>query len=634
MFVGSSMYVKNKILLSATLIILTMLLLSCSLTEIKSRGEIKAINYVPTYDIAKGECCVIKWNIINADLIVFNTKKYNSIDSVRVCPNDTTIYTLETANADETRFFKFKVNVNPSSPKIQTGYEYVAKTNDTISIEISEYLAGVIPSNYNSTISHIKIMKFKAEKNKLYLNALPLDMFGNFIEGYKFSPQNTTLQIKPETGENHYLCRIESIHPFKSQNRNHFYFVLENSFNSQHISDVVNNLRISLQSFSPNDLASVYLVNHKIEKIVNTTNPQMASLYLSSHSINPKGLNSTANALIEVLSDIKNSPSNTKISPVVVLCNFSGDNSSITHTLSDVVKAARANNVPIYTIGIGLDSKSYQLTPTSYGTFARNYILNYNEIDNLTKIFNEIYFAQKNGYTIVASYDENEIDQYNINDIKISTNSETSYVEDKIKWYKTNPDIYTPYQIISLFDHLGYLVPNEYTNKIEELADLLKDNPEAKIELIGHTNFETIDDAEDIQLALQRAESVKQKLLENGVSDKQVTIKTKGNNYPLYYFPKIEWQIAINRRVEIRWIDPTLLPFEIFAQTAISEAEANKYVEEWEKLGYRSYYQREVDRNHDVVYKVKLWGFATQSEAETVIRMLSFKFPNLTFKLE
>lgn len=614
-----------------TFIISLLIFNSCSVLEPRMKGEIEAKEFVDTYDITEGECCIISWDIKNADIIVFQTKKYAGKDSVRVCPDDTTTYTISTANADQTKFFKVKVNVNPYVQKIRTGSEYVSKSIDTISIELSDYFVGVVPVHYNSRINKIRITRIFEQNNGLLVNFIPLDLFGNFIEGLDFGSHNLSFQfIKDNT---RIPCKISSVDRINNTGRNHFYFVIESSFNAQFIESIINQLRRALLTFSSSDLVTVYFVNHKVNKIIEGAIPSYASLLLSSTNIAPKGLNSTANGLFEVLTTINQSTDKASIKPVVILCNFSGENSSITYTLSDVVKVARKEKVPIYTIGIGLDAKTYQLTPLANSTNAKDYILTHNEIDVMQKIFNEIYFSQKRGYR-ASIQPLGEIDKYESLNLHISTHNGENFVEDKFNFYNKLPEIYTPFQILSLFDHLGSGLLSEYSAKVDELSELLKDNPNAQVELIGHSNFETLDDTDDSKLALDRASSIARKLIENGVNEKQIITKTKGNLNPLYYFPKVEWQVAINRRVEIRWLDPSLLPFEIIAQTAVSETEANKYVDEWEKLGYRSYYQRVVTRNQEVVYRVKIWGFATKSEVENAIRVLSFKYPNNSFALE
>lgn len=625
------MQLKATLYKSILFITFLALVCSCSIFEPRKKGDIEAIDFIDTYDIEQGECCNISWNIKNADRIVFLTKNFPDNYSVQVCPNDTTIYTIATANAEQTKFFKVKVNVNPFSPKIKTGSEFVEKSTDTISIELSDYYSGTIPIQYNSKINKLKITKFSENDGQLSINFLPLDIFGNFIDGLDFGQNNLNIELIDESAR--ISCKVNSVERYQNKTRNHFYFVIETSFAAQFAESIINQLRSALLSFSPNDLISVYFVNHNINKFIQSTDPKTASLQLSSHNVMPRGLNSTANGLIEVLEDIQNSSNKNQIEPIVVLCNLSGDNSSITFTLSDVAKVARKQKIPIYSIGIGLDAKSYQLSPLSNSTFAKDYIIAQNEINDVRKIINEIYYSQKNGYKASAKITA-KISTYKLLNLQISTHNGDNFVEDRINFYVNPPQIYVPFQILSLFDHLSSDFPKEYLSKLDELSELLRDNPDAQVELIGYSNFETLDDDSDNNLALERAMSIKQKLLQNEVGVSQVTTKTKGNMNPLYYFPKVEWQVAVNRRVEIRWLDPSLLPFEILAQNAVSETEANKYVDEWETIGYRSYYQRNVIRNQEVMYRVKLWGFATQSEAENAIRVLSFKFPNIKFTLE
>jgi hypothetical protein len=91
---------------------------------------------------------------------------------------------------------------------------------------------------------------------------------------------------------------------------------------------------------------------------------------------------------------------------------------------------------------------------------------------------------------------------------------------------------------------------------LNRLAEELKSDPGAKIEIIGHTDnigSESFNDG----LALKRAEEVQIFLFLRDVKSSQVTIRSEGYKNPASD-NDIEEHRALNRRVEFRWIHTSL----------------------------------------------------------------------------
>ena len=89
----------------------------------------------------------------------------------------------------------------------------------------------------------------------------------------------------------------------------------------------------------------------------------------------------------------------------------------------------------------------------------------------------------------------------------------------------------------------------ETTDYLDELAQALTDNPELKIKLVGHTD--NVGSAKFNQrLSVNRAQTLKDYLVEKGVDGERITSDGKGMTEPLNN-NETEEDRAKNRRVEL-----------------------------------------------------------------------------------
>lgn len=101
-----------------------------------------------------------------------------------------------------------------------------------------------------------------------------------------------------------------------------------------------------------------------------------------------------------------------------------------------------------------------------------------------------------------------------------------------------------------MFQFNSYQVENAKNDKIKELSDILKTNPDIHLLLVGHTcNIGT--HRVNLILGMKRAISVKQKFMRQGVSESQLSTESKAYDQPLV--PNTSRaNRARNRRVEIK----------------------------------------------------------------------------------
>jgi len=86
------------------------------------------------------------------------------------------------------------------------------------------------------------------------------------------------------------------------------------------------------------------------------------------------------------------------------------------------------------------------------------------------------------------------------------------------------------------FSYLSVEIPAMFESELQEVAKLLQANPSMKIELTGHTDNDEQNETKTkkiyVGLALRRAETIKQFLIDNGVSASNISVVGKDNTLP------------------------------------------------------------------------------------------------------
>lgn len=126
----------------------------------------------------------------------------------------------------------------------------------------------------------------------------------------------------------------------------------------------------------------------------------------------------------------------------------------------------------------------------------------------------------------------------------------------------------------------------KYSNRIKQAAQLIRFLPNLTVSLTGHTDSHG-DYNQNLSLGLSRANSVKQMLVTNGVSEQQISISTAGDNQPYSPGSTMAHRLS-NRRVSA----------EVFVNNSQSKQQANEFVplSEWtqtvfQKSAKESFYE-------------------------------------------
>ncbi|MDG1261246.1 MAG: OmpA family protein [Flavobacteriales bacterium] len=91
---------------------------------------------------------------------------------------------------------------------------------------------------------------------------------------------------------------------------------------------------------------------------------------------------------------------------------------------------------------------------------------------------------------------------------------------------------------------------------LQEIIDFMAINPSVKIAIIGHVNGPDNSRSAKfyVKASLERAQTVIDYLVENGVDEERLMAKGMGNTEMLYNDPSTDWQNEANRRIEIEVI--------------------------------------------------------------------------------
>lgn len=513
---------------------------------------------------------------------------------------------------------------------IVTGPDSKPKSFNQPSIDYSSYLNGSMSKEVQHTISNLKIIRFDYKDGNINLNVLPLDQFGNFIEN--FNSKQLDLEHSIIRDFIKVPSSITMLSESKLQQNKDFlslHFLIENSSSTIEINKILEQLRLSFQSFYTGDLVSAKFFNHSSEQIFSNEAPESAFLKIITNS-NSFGTNASAEVLINTLEEISSQKTNYK--NIIIQIFSSSENSSLLKGYKEAINKAKEMGIPVYAIGIGTDIKTFQIQPLANGTGAKHYIIDYSNLEDLSKIINEIYFGNKVHYKFRIKPTD-KIEELEDCELKISLYNGTTFVDEAVQIFFKTPEIFLINRIIAIFNSNESIPDSSFNNQTKKLAEYLRDNPNKKIQINGYSDNEVSDMQTSMALSLERATKIKEMILNEGVNPHRIRTKAYGNSSPIYYVPVNIGQSILNRRVELKWLDEDLLPFEIIGEKAISEFEAEKLIKKWESLGYKAYYKRTVEFD-EIYYKIIFWGYKTENQVSSEIEKLKSTFDNIEFNME
>ncbi|MCX7880082.1 MAG: OmpA family protein [Ignavibacteria bacterium] len=587
-------------------------LLSCATEKI-------VVRYISeSKEIELGDTATVSWhfgNAVEVKIPIFS-RVFKPQDSVRIAPRGSLrldIYAYD--KRGDSIYQSVYIFVNPRKQKVQVDERPILQRGplpipEILSVESnlqSEYFSGFSKSYY-LTASNLKIFGVHHDQDTFKINFGILDQFGNMLQNVGSSAGEVSLEasISCRNGKT-VRRRLNFPSSLNYKGKSNFYILVDYSllFSEPNLHTY---LVEGLKYFESGDKASVVLFGVVRDNIIPLQVFDRAYWELKDRKLTPKlELSSIYKSLVQTLEEIDERDKN----QIILLTNQT-DNSSITYTIDDVLTYANSKKVPIYIIGFGNE--------ISYSTF--NYIsaktgaLFYHILFDKPKVVDalrEILLSTKYSFSISIPNDLGDDECRDIN-LKITARFPTKYLSSEVIYPLRSRDFYVRFQAVALFSYLNSSVGEEYKPLAESLAQLLTQHRDMSLELIGHSSLqETM--FNPTELSLNRAIAVKNLLLDYGVNPKQVKIKGYGASKPLYLNEDDEIARLLNRRVEIRWLHPSVLPYTIVVDTTVSEELAEKRVDFWKSQGFKAYYDRFLMLGK-IQYKVILWGYSDYHKAE------------------
>ena len=592
-------------------------------------------------DISKGDTVSLEWEFKNADRVYLEGIEhiFRAKDSYSVSPLFNTNYRITAYNGeDDSLEVNMVVSVKDKEEKevkvkrAPSGFEPVELFPSNTE---SEYLSGIISDQNTSQPSNIKIVGItkSSNKNDYLVKFLVLDRFGNYIQRLFQSPTDFTLTTSTKCSSLDVKESVKSISEIDNSSSKNIDFgiLLDNSNAAVMNTKVISQIKSFLPFLVLKDNIMFSYFNQNYYQAIPLTNSDKFFSQLENFTMPaPCGLNAIYKSTVKAIDDIIINKDNPK---ALVIITYLADNSSLLYTSVEIAKKALYFNVPIYIVGIGNAIDSYTLKYLTSLAGGKFYRLQEDDIDKLHSILMEIAFSQRNYYEFnfnVLNDCKNDVEL----NTKLSMNGKiSSPIESNFEIIIKPETQFMNYQALSLFDYRDTAIADDFKENLNVLSKVLSNvlNSSQLIELIGHSGKEGSEE-QNLSLSLERVQGIRKYLIAHGTPPAQIRVRAEGNGKPVYYLESLPWQQSINRRVEMRWLDPSILPYEIIAETVLSEEEALTKVESWENRNIKAYYDRYI-QNNSPAYRVKLWGYARLEEAQDAAKLMQSKY-KLPLKVE
>jgi len=586
--------------------------------------------------ISQGEIATMEWDFANATNVKVDLydKLYNAVDSAKVSPNSSKEYKITAFHESDTVAYKWTVEVvnKEEKPDIEKPVLTETKPNAEIPAYIpnstnSEFINGAIGPE--AAPVRIKIMHSAKNTNNLELKTIILDENGNFINGLNSEVVDMSFIQKCKKSSNSAGdLQIQEVH--KSDGTD-YSIIFDNSSVAEFNFPLLERVLNFTESLSQEDRLMFSYFNHNYTEYL-SLQPQSEfyNAFKGYDLPKPSGLSGLYKAVYNNLVDFTAQVSKDK-NKALILITYSEDNSSLIYSPDDIINAAQNFGIPVFIIAVGDAFNSYTLQKISNSTGGKLYTLHTDSSHIAEHIMKEIDFALNNHYSVTLDYDNNEkecADAYG----KLILKYGEKTIEDGIILNPTKSEFHSYYQSVAIFEPKSTEVDNEYEDGIIELANVLINNPHYRIKLVGHSDDEGSKEF-NAEISDSRANNIKKLIVENGVDANQILTGSEGFSKPLYILGQTPWQNNFNRRVELKWINPSQAsPFEIVVEQVWTEEEAITSSEKWSKRGYHTYYENYLIGN-EPVYRVMLWGFDDEEEAKEVASKIMKKFKTkVTYK--
>ena len=579
-------------------------------------------------EIEKGDTAKLFWVFYDAEYVKVSgfEDRFALIDSLFVTPNSTTEYKVHAFDQfkKQTLSIDWLVTVVDSkAPLFDTNKldDFVKYGTPAPDISANQRINSIIIVGSNIQNTPDEDEKHKNTNNNEYsVKFVPFDASGNPVKGIFVDEKNLHITAPNSKVAKPHITKIDVVvneHPVN------FCICLDNSAaGTRSNQNILNTIHSHSSKFPLTDNFYFSFFNQNfggVELIGRTKTGTFNEVFRripapSGFSAMNKSVGQTINYMLAKATG-KN---------VIIIIANSADNASVLYDENDLIEHAQKNEIPIYVIAIGTSIPTYNLSNLTNSTGGKIYYLPENEINLLPHYFDEIILSQKQYYNVRFSAHPADNDAFL--DVELALNGTHNEVfKDSYSFPLKTQKVFSEYQVLASYSLGDTLLESSFLPAISNLAEVLISNPNLVVELIGNSGSIEGNDEICHRIGLRRAQMVRRQLIENGAHPEQIRVSSEGAARPLFQTPRFDWQFRHNNRVEIRWLLPEEMPFEIIADYKFTENEAQLNVEDWEHKGYKAYYQR-IMRNNRPAYRTLIWGYSEELAAENEAKKLSRQY--------
>lgn len=552
-------------------------------------------------DITKGSKAKLSWQFENADSVKIegDLTTYRTKDSTVLLPLQNTTY----------RIVAYK-GKNDSVVQLRT--IYVDNNKDTFSQDSTQNNVLSINDSFSQSLRlvHKRFVQFDSSHHK-YVFSIHNNQ--GFILNDKIIETSISFQHEDSTLNASFKVKPE----IRLSKKSSIVIALDQSLEMIHNQSIINTYLYQAIN-KINDIDSLHFIRFNtsiVSQQILKNKTDIINAINAYQGYKPAGIR----CIYHVIDSILKNKDIADDADIIVLTS-GPDNGSYIHDAESIVKNAQKRNISIHVCNINnevLDNYSLKyLASKSGGTF-----LDLSSSDTNTCVSSLISLMRINKGTfyevLIADSILKSGESFYIS-VKLPTND--TVLSQKVLSNVDENSKLSRYKIVNLFYDSNTSIDTSFYLHIQNLGSVLKLNPTKIIEIIGYSSLlESNDDA--LALALQRASAVRKYLIMTGAEPNQIRIRGLSNIKPIYPDENEYYQTIMNRRVECRWIDPSLFPYEIRAEKVYTEQEALSMIEKWEKKKIMSYFDRRI-QNGNSYYQILLWGYSTQNQMNEAISTL------------
>lgn len=633
-------YMLNRLII----LFITLTLLSCT-----SSKPISSIDFKGVSNIKKGEIAQLNWNFKNANAV--KVDKYSKLfapkDSVKVAPDKNAEYKITAFHETDTVAYTWKVNVIDeeivesainetyvSESIEETEVPYIENKIDSSSdirkssFPIEDSVVELIEEEFikgqksdASSPNSIKILNSRENNKELEFRILVKDKNDNYISGITSNDLDISfLQYCQKSTTT--ISDIYAIEKIENQPIN-LSILFDNSYFAEFNFPLLERILNFSEGVERKDNLKFSYFNNEYSEYIDFKNgPNFYKDFRYYNLPSPFGLNALNKALFENLNYFAFNPMEGQKS--IILISYGEDNHSNTVRSEDIIDLANNFGVSIYAVSIGSYVDNNYLNYLCRATGGILYELDEEKSYLLENILIEIYNSHNRYYHLKIDFDGNE--KYCNNSLaEFNLKINDKNLKDGIIVNPTLEKYYMHNSIIATYDKLSSNFKETFSKEISNVSEFINQKTDYKIMLIGHS-YDESDYETETKLAEDRAQNIKKLFLESGVSEDKIIVKSEASNRPRYLLAETPWQNELNRRVEIKIINPESADnFELIISQVWTEESAIAETKVWKKRGYKVYYEPALI-NKEPVYRVKLWGYNSKKDALTDAKFLNRKY--------